>query len=432
MGGQAPAPRRPGYRADRSARIDRANRRRHHDAAPPRGQSSRVRRPSAAHGPDELGTRDHARGAGRAPPAGTGPHLRGGCVTARRSSPPGPLSVPERGNDGGRMWPLLQRYCKLAKVKLIPRGADLYDMKLPLSERTHFSGRATVRVALSLEALERDPDAEMAVLGSPFLARLLEAIRTRAGRLSLGMIPLPESQAPETPGFRPGSAKSTKHPGSANRPGSAKSAKRPGAAKGSDLAVPIRAATARRRKSQLATHTVGRLLARVVLRAGPVVEETVIESAVIDLATGARADKQVTAQFAELEARRITAADPADVPDAVVVPARPPAEMLQLLLGDLREQSAERVAARQVGAEQGVAAELERLDRYFASVLADKTDPDDVRTITALHERRRAEEMRRHQVMAIVHPLQLSDAQVLMQRVAELERMHDRHHLVAA
>ena len=307
-----------------------------------------------------------------------------------------------------RIWPLLERYCKLAKVKLIPRGADLYDMKLPVSERVHFGERATVRVALSLEALERDPDAEMAVLGSPFLGALLEAIRTRAGRLSLGMIPPPEAQAPETPGFRPGSAKSA-------RP--AKSAKRPGSAKGTDLTVPIRDGTARRRKSQLATHTVGRLLARIVLRAGAVVEETVIESAVIDLATGARADAQVTAQFAELDARRIRAADAGDVPDSVSVPARAPAEMLQLLLGDLREQSAERVAARQAGAEQGVAAELERLDRYFASVLADKTDADDVRTIRALHERRRAEEMRRHQVMAIVHPLQLSDAQVLMQRV---------------
>jgi len=91
--------------------------------------------------------------------------------------------------------------------------------------------------------------------------------------------------------------------------------------------------------------------------------------------------------------------------------------MLQLLLTDLRQQSAERVAARQAGAEQGVAVELERLDRYFASVLADKTDPDDVRTINALHERRRGEEMRRHQVMAIVHPLQLAEAHVLMQRV---------------
>jgi len=285
-----------------------------------------------------------------------------------------------------RIRTLLERYCKLAKVKLLPRGADLYELKLPLSERAHFGDRASVRVALSLEALERDPDAEMAVLGSPFLGALLEAIRTRAGRLSLGMMP------PKDGGGR----------------------RRTPAA---ELTVPVRGGTARRRKSSLATHTVGRLLARVVLRAGPVVEESVIESAVIDLATGARADDQVTALFADLEARRIAPADPDDVPDATPVPARAPTEMLQLLLGDLRERSAERVAARQAGAQQGVAAELERLDRYFASVLKDKTDPDDVRTITALHERRRAEEVRRHQVMAIVHPLQLAEARVLMQRV---------------
>ena len=286
----------------------------------------------------------------------------------------------------GRIRPLLERYCKLAKVKLLPRGADLYELKLPTSERAHFKGRAAVRVALSLEALEREPDAEMAVLGSPFLANLLEAVRNRAGRLSLGMIPMAS-------GARPGLKPST------------------------SLTVPVRNATARRRKSVLATHAIGRLLARVVLRAGAAVEEVLIETAVIDLATGARADDQVTALFADLEAQRIAPADPDDVPDAKLVPARAPAEMLQLLLGDLREQSAERVAARQAAAEKEVAAELERLDRYFAAVVEGKTDPDDVRTITALHERRRAEEIRRHQVKAIVHPLQLVDAGVLMQRV---------------
>ena len=198
-------------------------------------------------------------------------------TTQRKARPYRRLPPPTAPTADARIWPLLQRYAKLAKVKLIARGADLYDMKLPVSERAHFGERATVRVALSLEALERDPDAEMAVLGSPFLAHLLEAIRTRAGRLSLGTIPPPHA------------ARRTAHD--------------------LDLTVPVRDATARRRKSQLATHTVGRLLARVVLRAGAVVEETVIESAVIDLATGARADDQVTAQFAALETRRIKPAD---------------------------------------------------------------------------------------------------------------------------
>src|SRR5712664_4313838 len=112
-------------------------------------------------------------------------------TTRRKARPYRPLPPPTASTADDRIWPLLQRYAKLAKVKLIPRGADLYEMKLPVSERAHFGERASVRVALSLEALERDPDAEMAVLGSPFLAHLLEAIRTRAGRLSLGMIPLP-------------------------------------------------------------------------------------------------------------------------------------------------------------------------------------------------------------------------------------------------
>ena len=107
---------------------------------------------------------------------------------SRGAATAAPADVTER-----RIRPLLERYCKLAKVKLLPRGADLYEMKLPLAERAHFGGRAAVRVALSLEALERDPDAEMAVLGSPFLAHLLEAIRARVGRLSLGTIPPPRS-----------------------------------------------------------------------------------------------------------------------------------------------------------------------------------------------------------------------------------------------
>src|SRR5204863_3163616 len=166
------------------------------------------RRACAADGPDQLGTRHHARGPGRAPPDGTGRHLGGVRVIRKRPSHRGrrrttrdARETPAPMSEGDpRIRTLLERYCKLAKVKLIARGADLYELKLPLSERAHFSGRASVRVALSLEALERDPDAEMAVLGSPFLGALLEAIRTRAGRLSLGTIPPPRPPSPERRG----------------------------------------------------------------------------------------------------------------------------------------------------------------------------------------------------------------------------------------
>src|SRR5207249_9860287 len=97
-----------------------------------------------------------------------------------------------------RIRPFVERYCDLAGVKLLEQGSDLRELKLPPAERAHFQGRDSLRLALSLDALERSPDAEIAVLGSPFLTHLIEAIRTRAGRLLLGMIPPPPPRPPST------------------------------------------------------------------------------------------------------------------------------------------------------------------------------------------------------------------------------------------
>src|SRR5205814_595152 len=54
--------------------------------------------------------------------------------------------------------------------------------------------RERVSVAFSLDALERDPEAEIAVLGSPFVSQVVEAIRARAAWLSLGLISSPLSR----------------------------------------------------------------------------------------------------------------------------------------------------------------------------------------------------------------------------------------------
>src|SRR6266516_1965471 len=135
----------------------------------------------------------------------------------------------------------------------------------------------------------------------------------------------------------------------------------------------------------------------------------------------------VAGLFEDLEAQRLAPADPDAIPGAALVPPREPDELLRLLIGNLREKSAERVAARQAVAEKEVAKELDRLDRYFAAILADNSDSEEARTITALHERRRTEEVRRHQVKAIVHPLQLVEARVLVQRAEwELRSTHGR------
>jgi len=313
-----------------------------------------------------------------------------------------PVSEPSRASPGGdadpladaRIRPLLERYCGLARVKHAALGPDHSELRFPQAERPFFRDRASLRVAFSLDALERDPDAEIAVLGSPFLSQLIQAIRARAARLSLGLIA----------------------PSAASDP------------KRVELTIPVRDGTAKRSAMRVAVHPVGRLVARVVLRAGGGVEEAVVESDVYDLSAGTKLDEDLAGAFRDLEAGRIEPADESVAADAGPVPAREPGDLLRLLLSHLQEKSAERVAARRAAAEQALAAELGRLDRYFESILAEQTDPEAIGTVTALAERRRTEEIRRGQVKAIVHPLQLIEAAVLMQRAEwRLESAQGRH-----
>ena len=315
--------------------------------------------------------------------------VNGTAVAASAVAPSRGLSRDSPGGDAepladSGLRPLLERYCRLAGVKRAALGPDHAELSVPPGERPFFRDRASLRVAFSLDALERDPDAEIAVLGSPFLAQLIEAIRARGARRSLGLI------AP---------ALST-----------------PGDPRDVELTVPVRDGTARPGAARSAVHPVGRLSARVVLRAGAGVEEAVVESDVYDLSAGVKVSDDLAAAFRDLEAGRGAAADPSVAADAAGIAAREPAELLGLLLAHLRDKSAERVAARRAVAERELAAELGRLDRYFESVLKEQSDPEAVATVTALAERRRTEEIRRSQVKAVVHPLQLIEAAVLLQR----------------
>ena len=303
-----------------------------------------------------------------------------------RPQPP-PPSAAVTGSDidplaDAGVSPLLERYCALAGVKQAALGTDHSELTLPESERPFFRDRASLRVAWSLAALERDPEAEIAVLGSPFLSQLIEAIRARAARLALGLI------APTAAGD----------------------------ASGVELTIPVRDGRVAGGTTQVAVHPVGRLVARVVLRAGAGVEEAVVESDVYDLSAGAKVGDELAGLFGDLEAGRVDPADPSVAAAAAAVPARQPADLLRLLLSHLRDKSAERVAARRAAAEQELAVELGRLDRYFESILKEQSDPEAIGTVTALAERRRTEEVRRSRVQAVVHPLQLIEARVLMQR----------------
>jgi len=328
-------------------------------------------------------------------------------VAARRLPVNGPAvaaSVAATSADplaGSALRPLLERYCKLAGVKQAALGPDHTELRLPPAERPFFRERERVSVAFSLDALERDPEAEIAVLGSPFVSQVVEAIRARATRRSLGLIP-------------PASA--------ASSPSN----------DGVELTISVRDGVAKRGATRRAVHPVGRLLARVVLRAGAGVEETVVETDVYDLSAGAPVGADVAAAFRELDAGRV---EPADAPPAAAatLPARDPGELVQLFLGHLRDKAAERVATRRAAAERELAAELGRLDRYFESVLKEQADPEGIATVSALAERRRAEELRRSQVKAMVHPLQLVEATVLMTRAEwRLESARGRRATFAA
>jgi hypothetical protein len=318
--------------------------------------------------------------------------------TQRKRRPPPPAPAVEAGADAdpladARIRPLLERYCGLAGVKQAALAPDHSKLTLPQAERPFFRDRESLRVAFSLDALERDPDADIAVLGSPFLSQLIEAIRARAARLSLGLIAPSDASDP----------------------------------KSVELTIPVRDGTVKRGVTKLAVHPVGRLVARVVLRAGAGVEEAVVESDVYDLAAGAKVSDDLAGAFQDLAAGRLEPADESVAPKAARVPAREPGDLLRLLLSHLQEKSAERVAARRAAAEQGLAVELGRLDRYFESILKEQADPEAIGTVTALAERRRTEEIRRSQVKAVVHPLQLIEATVLMQRAEwQLESAHGR------
>src|SRR5207244_4541027 len=131
----------------------------------------------------------------------------------------------------------------------------------------------------------------------------------------------------------------------------------------------------RRSATRVAVHRGGRLVARGVLRAGAGVEEAVVESDVYDLSAGATVGDDLAGAFRDLEAGRAEPAEPSDAAKAPTVPAREPGDLLRLLLSHLQEKSAERVAARRAAAEQELARDLSRLDRYLHAILNGQTRP---------------------------------------------------------
>jgi len=288
-----------------------------------------------------------------------------------------------------RLRGLVERYARLVGATVQELEPQLVELSLPDAEIAHFSGRPSVRVAFSLAALERHPDAEMAVVGSPFLRELLDAVRTRGSRRAFGLIPA--THAADTNGLPP--------------------------------TVPVRKGSAEPPVTSLALHPVARLVGRVAITAATIVAEHIAESGVFDLVTGLRVPDDVAGLCGAIEAGTVVPAGD-EAAAGIAAPARPLAELVPLMLGDIESKLATELARHRHDAEHALAAELARIDRYYRQLLAeaaesawDPANAEERRAIEAEHGRRRAEEERRHEVHATVHPLQLVEFTVLVQRV---------------
>ena len=291
-----------------------------------------------------------------------------------------------------RIRPLLERYVAIVGAELTNIADGLVELNIPASEQQWFQNRERIRIAFTLDALEQDPEAEIAVAGSPFTEQLIAAIRARGSRVSYGQL-RPERAAD---------------------------------AKAAALQIPVTNGSARALKVDVAWHRVVRLLARIVVRAGGEVEEHLLESGYLDATTGAPVPPEIATEIASIGSPRGGTGN-ARKPKRGATPeheaSRPTSDLISLATSDLRSSLESKVQRLRDEARGKLREELERLDSYYASLIADaasrgeaETQAAAQRAIEAEHVRRRSEEERRHQVRAIVHPVQLTECELLVQR----------------
>lgn len=277
---------------------------------------------------------------------------------------------------------LLGKYVSLVGSVLMELGDGLVEFEVPESERRFWKGAATVRLALVPEALDEDPESELIGIGSPAFECLIAGIRARGMLEDRGIIPANEDPSPEA----------------------------------ATIPVPLDGVEAGRCRVEVMLLPVGRLLARVSIKAGPRLVERLVESPLVDLSTGSRLSGEIVAAVGDRHGDGI--------PDGgASVARRPPDELLPRLFDELGEELATDLARIQEAADSAKRTELARLSRYYQAMLGEveaEGDPEAAakakRAIAAEHGRRRAEEEERYRVRVTVHPLQLTEWKVSVQR----------------
>src|SRR5256885_6458128 len=115
---------------------------------------------------------------------------RSSYTPSTRTSHPEGVEAPDPREPlaDARVRPLLERYVAAAGAELIDVEDGLVELRVPNADQKAFRDRAEIRIAFTLDALERDPEAEIAVVGSAFVEQLTSAIRARGSRASYGRI----------------------------------------------------------------------------------------------------------------------------------------------------------------------------------------------------------------------------------------------------
>lgn len=289
---------------------------------------------------------------------------------------------------------LLETYAKAVGAAVRVVSSDVLEVVLPPSEREFFSARPRIRehgvlrVGVTLKALEAEPDAELAVVGSPLFEHLVDAVRSRGHRLSLGVLPVSLSPTVDA----------------------------------ATLDVPLHAATASEARLSQTVHPIGRLLVRVLVRAGAAAEEVLAETAIFDLALGRPVDSEIASLCGSQGAR---SGPPLPGGDPQWLPEQPVDKLLALMLSDLEGSLRPDFDRRRAEADRSLATELARIDEYYKTLLegpagsgTEIESGEQRKAFEAEHLRRRDEEIRRHQLRATLHPVQMTRWGLVVQDAA--------------
>ncbi len=282
---------------------------------------------------------------------------------------------------------LLERYAALCGGLLMELGDGLHEFEIPASERKHWGREKVVRLALTPEALDEDLTAELMGLGTPAFERLVTAIRAR-GVLETGGLIAPEvaltSDAPAFP-------------------------------------LALEGAQATRPDVVLSLLPIGRILARVSIKSGHRLQERLVESPLVDLASGAVLPAPLAASLER--ALSTTHAGLMAPPGAVVVDRRAAEQIIPQLFEDLQRTLADELERMAAEAQRATVVEVQRIEGYYGAMLDDVTPMSTgaetaaaKRVIRAELERRRSEEEVRNQIRVTVHPLQVVEWRVAVQR----------------